>query len=307
MEEVLTPDSSDTEEPLLSRAASTGARRESYKFNPNKDHRQAVRAKAEKSSPPLKPLPSPALSRSNSPGPSFSLTRQESSAAESSGSSPASVPERAIASSSSFASLCFHGCLRGLCDLLKGKHTEKKQDKEPPRRWYLVYPITDELYFVRPDAGMAGRVDGHPDAGFLEVVESEFLDEMKFDEEDTSPVKSRLKQNMKRSGRCASVPSNLDRMQGLGDPGFDDSFVNLCKLCYDKSADVVLLPCRHGGMCEGCLRRSLFSRPKHKGGHTCPWCRKKIIEVIKMYEDGAIREYGYAVDAGCFFQGKDDN
>lgn len=186
--------------------------------------------------------------------------------------------------------------------LWSGKKKEKAKVKEAPRRWYRVHPITDELYFVRPDAGMAGRTPGHPDAGVLRnsLMESQFDEDL----ESHAPVTSLVKRGMQKR---SSLPRNMDRMQGLDEPGFNDVFVNLCKMCYDKRADIVLLPCRHGGMCETCLRKTLFMRPAHKGGFCCPWCRKKIMEVIKMYEDGAINMYGYAINAGCFFEGKDDN
>merc|ERR1712228_439863 len=106
---------------------------------------------------------------------------------------------------------------------------------------------------------------------------------------------------MGKSKTYASVPQNMDRMVGLSVEGFDDTFVNLCKMCYDAKSNIVILPCRHGGFCETCLRRCLFIRPAHRGGRVCPWCRKDITEVIKLYEEGAIKGYGYAIKAGSFF------
>jgi hypothetical protein len=186
---------------------------------------------------------------------------------------------------------------------------EEEEAKEAPRRWYRVHPITDELYFVRPDAGLAGRTVGHPDAGVVTRLASVDEDDVATSStgiENVAPVRSALKGSLARTN---SLPRNLDRMTVDDGKNFDfnDTFVNLCKLCFDKPADVVMLPCRHGGLCEECLRRSLFIKPAHKGGMSCPWCRKKIIEVIKMYGEGAINMYGYAISAGCFFEGKDDS
>lgn len=178
---------------------------------------------------------------------------------------------------------------------------------EASRRWYRVHPITDELYFVRADAGIAGRTAGHPDAGVIENLE------MRNDADDAGksnlnsgelPVQSKVKNSLFNR---ISLPRDIDRMTGMGEPGFNDTFVNLCKFCFDARADVVILPCKHGGFCEACLRKILYIRPAHKGGNSCPWCRKKIIEVIKMYADGAVKGYGYAISSGCFFEGKDDN
>lgn len=189
-----------------------------------------------------------------------------------------------------------------------GPVLESPNQDQTLRRWYRVYPISDELYFVRPDPGLAGRTPGHPDAGMLEQI----LEEPQNPGSD--PVQSRLKRNKDRvyspnsspllkaktppgnmHSRINSVPSGMDRMCGLDDPAFNDTFVNLCKICCDKESELVFLPCRHGGMCEECLRRSAVSRALNGEGTKCPWCRKPIKEVIKIYDEGAIKMYGYAI------------
>jgi len=58
----------------------------------------------------------------------------------------------------------------------------------------------------------------------------------------------------------------------------------MCKLCDNEVADVVLLPCRHGGMCYRCFRRMLFMKPLHRGGSTCPFCRRPIREAVRISE-----------------------
>jgi hypothetical protein len=133
----------------------------------------------------------------------------------------------------------------------------------------------------------------------------------------SDPVQSRLKRNKDRSSpnspmlpgkmpgkmhtRINSVPCGMDRMCGLDEPEFNDTFVNICKICCEKESELVFLPCRHGGMCETCLRRSATSRALNKEGMRCPWCRKQLREVIKIYDEGAIRMYGYAITKPSYF------
>jgi len=61
---------------------------------------------------------------------------------------------------------------------------------------------------------------------------------------------------------------------------FDEE--QLCKICCSEQADVVLLPCRHGDMCHACFRRILFMRPPHRGGSSCPICRKDIFHALRI-------------------------
>lgn len=111
------------------------------------------------------------------------------------------------------------------------------------------------------------------------------------------PAQSMLKKDAKTR---LSVPDSLDRMVQMPEPAMNDTFANYCKICYTKQAEVVVLPCRHGSMCQDCLRSSLLSRPLHRGGRQCPFCRKDIKEVILIYRDAAINMYGYAIKVGHF-------
>jgi len=197
---------------------------------------------------------------------------------------------------------------------------EQTESHPPPmRRWYRVHPITDELYYVRPDPGLAGRTAGHPDAGQVQgplspkgqrgriapstagVSVTKAGRAERPSNSGTEPVCSRTKLAMVT--RSKSIPSSVNRLVGLSpsDDLKNEIFRNSCKICYEKEAEVVLLPCRHGGMCEECLRRSLFSKPSHRGGRSCPFCRKQITEVIKLYTGSTVNQYGYAIKAGCFF------
>lgn len=77
----------------------------------------------------------------------------------------------------------------------------------------------------------------------------------------------------------------------------------MCKLCDSEAADVVLLPCRHGGMCYRCFRRMLFMKPLHRGGSTCPICRRPIREAVRISEQelgksAACARYGCGLHVG---------
>lgn len=155
---------------------------------------------------------------------------------------------------------------------------------EPPRRWYRVHPVTDTSYIVRPDAVMRGRIPGYGN-------ETRSISKEGLEEALRLPVMSRQKK------RRRSLPPQVEReLCGRITPLID----NTCKLCCDQPSGVVLLPCRHGGICEQCLRRAIYSKPAHRGGRACPFCRKRIQEVVMMYDEAVFPQYGYAIKADCF-------
>ena len=49
-----------------------------------------------------------------------------------------------------------------------------------------------------------------------------------------------------------------------------------CCVCHDKQPNILLRPCNHLSLCEGCLTRM-------KKNSCCPLCRRKIIETIKVF------------------------
>lgn len=51
-----------------------------------------------------------------------------------------------------------------------------------------------------------------------------------------------------------------------------------CKICMEFQADVVLIPCGHGGCCELCLKKMSLSQKSV----TCPFCRKVVEKVAKI-------------------------
>ncbi|KAF4667143.1 hypothetical protein FOZ61_008604 [Perkinsus olseni] len=60
----------------------------------------------------------------------------------------------------------------------------------------------------------------------------------------------------------------------------DEKVAHPCKICMDDLATVVLLPCGHGGLCEGCAKDLVLRTTK------CYMCRKRI-EML-----GLVREAG---------------
>mmetsp|Transcript_91513 Transcript_91513/g.273081 ORF Transcript_91513/g.273081 Transcript_91513/m.273081 type:complete len:270 (+) Transcript_91513:96-905(+) len=172
----------------------------------------------------------------------------------------------------------------------KGSHHEPQHPQspqQPPRRWYRVYPINDVTYFVRPDAGFRGRIPG-----LQETPQSPARASRGRKQTPTLPVGSHVKQ------RRRSLPPEVERHLGL--PESQGMVDNNCRVCYDEPAEVVLLPCRHGGLCETCLQRAIHMRPRHRGGRQCPFCRRQIREVIRLYHDAVFPSYGYAIKADCY-------
>lgn len=53
-----------------------------------------------------------------------------------------------------------------------------------------------------------------------------------------------------------------------------------CSICMDLPGNVVLLPCAHGGVCEGCARQ--IAQTRAVGGAQCPQCRGPIETLVKI-------------------------
>jgi hypothetical protein len=102
---------------------------------------------------------------------------------------------------------------------------------------------------------------------------------------DMAPMVELIKRNPLQ--RSQSVPRCIERRWCLDESEQQKELKEdiQCKICYSEPADVVLLPCRHGGMCYRCFRRSLFMRPIHRGGCTCPTCRRQISDVVRIGKD----------------------
>mmetsp|Transcript_102032 Transcript_102032/g.263779 ORF Transcript_102032/g.263779 Transcript_102032/m.263779 type:complete len:284 (+) Transcript_102032:73-924(+) len=77
--------------------------------------------------------------------------------------------------------------------------------------------------------------------------------------------------------RCHTAPQRLVEM--AVEEVEPDS---VCQICCTAPSEVVLLPCRHSGLCDACLRRVMFMRAPHRGGCCCPFCRRRIREVVRI-------------------------
>jgi len=140
------------------------------------------------------------------------------------------------------------------------------------RKWFRVHPIGDMNYYVRRDKG--------PERTCTPAFEK------------PASLKDKKKYHQ-------STPHMAERTVGMGVPaGFDrDAFTNHCRICFEKEVEIVLLPCRHGGLCKECFRATLFRLPAHRGGRMCPFCRVKIRQAVQLYhESGAAVQYGFAID-----------
>ncbi|KAF4710936.1 hypothetical protein FOZ63_027155 [Perkinsus olseni] len=91
-----------------------------------------------------------------------------------------------------------------------------------------------------------------------------------------------LREPAKRSGEekdGSSVPDDDDASTSR-ETSPDEKVAHPCKICMDDLATVVLLPCGHGGLCEGCAKDLVLRTTK------CYMCRKRI-EML-----GLVREAG---------------
>ena len=53
----------------------------------------------------------------------------------------------------------------------------------------------------------------------------------------------------------------------------------MCKICYEKERNCVLVPCGHLGLCFECAKGE-----KDRGARfLCPFCRKPVLDVVKVF------------------------
>lgn len=169
---------------------------------------------------------------------------------------------------------------------------------ERPRRhsWYSVLSPnakSDDVFMIR---AIANPQEHGPCSIQTRVRACSFLPK------DVDQQVSKLDDDDDLPKRAKSVPEFAERHWGVDndrEPAREDI---LCRLCCSEAADVILLPCRHGGLCYHCFRRLLFIRPLHKGGSTCPICRRQIREAVRINEKElqkplAVVHYGIGIDA----------
>lgn len=71
-----------------------------------------------------------------------------------------------------------------------------------------------------------------------------------------------------------SICSRKSRISVLGLP--------TCVVCLEAPGNMVLLPCAHGGVCDGCITR--IAQNRAQGGAHCPHCRSQIETIVKVHE-----------------------
>ena len=74
------------------------------------------------------------------------------------------------------------------------------------------------------------------------------------------------KKKDKKSKREAKKSNNDDS---------DDELANLCKICFEKPIDTVILECGHQIVCELC---------SGSVGNLCPLCRQPITRIVRSFK-----------------------
>lgn len=188
------------------------------------------------------------------------------------------------------SALCSHA------PFTRSSSKESAAEATPERRenWYSVRTKTNqEVYTVRAIANPqeGGHVRGTPSFNLERTWskrEAGSRSQITKTDDDSPPIRSQ------------SVPHKVERFFGLDDGEEPVSEDNICRLCCTEAADVVLLPCRHGGICYRCFRRILFMKPLHRGGCTCPICRRHIREAVRindpdLQKSSAAFQYGVRI------------
>lgn len=58
--------------------------------------------------------------------------------------------------------------------------------------------------------------------------------------------------------------------------------ISSCSVCMEEPGDIMLMPCRHGAICEDCARFIIGNNAV--GGQKCPKCRQLISQILKLAE-----------------------
>ncbi|EER07056.1 hypothetical protein Pmar_PMAR015469 [Perkinsus marinus ATCC 50983] len=76
------------------------------------------------------------------------------------------------------------------------------------------------------------------------------------------------------SGNVETVPTTRGSLE-LSDLAVDDDD-GTCKICMENPATIILLPCGHGGLCQGCAKDLVLA------GKTCYICREEFTMLAEM-------------------------
>lgn len=142
-----------------------------------------------------------------------------------------------------------------------------------PVIWYKVMPSSTEAFSTTFYARMVGPQEA------LEPWQQRRLLCAQGAGDDL-PEPPKMGSRRRSDSRPATLDKGWDIDRGFGYSKNDLAEEDLCSICYANPAEVVMLPCKHGRICDTCFRRSVFMRPVHRGGQTCPYCRKFIQKAI---------------------------
>jgi hypothetical protein len=57
---------------------------------------------------------------------------------------------------------------------------------------------------------------------------------------------------------------------------------DLCKICFSREKNCVLVPCGHKCMCMECAK--VLKKGKAQGSFICPICKRRIKQTVKVFE-----------------------
>lgn len=99
------------------------------------------------------------------------------------------------------------------------------------------------------------------------------------DSSSKSPTKNNSR-NKKGRNKKADTPEKQNKPKIENQSVIaDDNEEKLCVICLDKPKVMALIPCGHRCLCEKCSE--MYRKDKNK---TCPECRSKIKDIIKIFE-----------------------
>jgi len=74
------------------------------------------------------------------------------------------------------------------------------------------------------------------------------------------------------------IPANVTPTKVPGNEQDPDS--NLCKICFDRRINTVIIPCGHMALCSECSEKI---RQDLRGTANCPICKSPFVDIIKTY------------------------
>ena len=128
--------------------------------------------------------------------------------------------------------------------------------------------------------GGGGAVPSHAGIHDAADVEAQLLHALRMaDEIDTA------RQDVSRA-RAALLSSGF--YDGVGDGGCGDGSSDgerrlSCDVCMENPKNVVMLPCRHMGVCAECAARIRDQALARNAKMTCPTCRGVVTETMEIF------------------------